>query len=67
MLLFSSDPVADFLELMLPDTYEVRAYFVAMGVGNFIICILMETFLTGNETVTAKIYQLKDRCCKSSG
>ena len=60
-----ADPIADFMELQLPPSIEFRAYFIAFGVGNFIICMLIEKLFTGNETVRIKTEEASKHYCTS--
>ena len=60
-MLIILEPVAEFLELKL-SPLEFRAWFLLVGVGNFIVCMIIEKFITGNETVRLRYDQLMKSC-----
>lgn len=59
------EPVAEFMELKLPDSVGFRGYFIAIGVANFVVCMLIEKLVTGNETVRLKFEEKSKHCCSS--
>ena len=56
-------PVAKFMELELPPL-EFRPWFLLFGVGNFIVCMLLEKLITGNETIRLRHENKMKNCCK---
>ena len=62
-MLILLDPVAEFLELQL-SPLEFRLWFLLFGVGNFIVCMIIEKFITGNETVRLRHENNMKNCCK---
>ncbi|XP_067950022.1 polyamine-transporting ATPase 13A3-like [Watersipora subatra] len=68
LTLYPTAPVAAFMELRLPPTIGFRALFLAFAAGNFLICMVVERLITGNESLRVKVEEFaKSRSCCHSG
>ncbi|XP_021372872.1 probable cation-transporting ATPase 13A3 isoform X2 [Mizuhopecten yessoensis] len=64
--IYPTNGLADFLELKSAPNIPYRLVYIGIAAANFLLSLLLETFIIDSYFVTWKLQESVEKCCKSS-